>query len=285
VLAIAHALEESSTHPLARAVAAHAHQLGIPEVDASDVQEVAANGVRGTVGSEVCAIGKLAFAAEQAHVSAQVEQAVAEVAQLGATALVVTRGDEAIGVIGVADAIRPEAPAAMAELRGVARIKTLEMLTGDIRQAAEVVARQVGMTHAVSELLPDGKVQYVRDLQQQGEVVAMVGDGINDAPALATADLAITMGAAASDTALEVADVALLSDDLAQLPRFFALSVRTMHIVTENIVFAILVKALAFVLVIAGVAGMGAAVFADTGVALLVILNGLRLMVDSRQPW
>ncbi len=285
VLAIAHALEESSTHPLARAVAAHAHQLGIPEVGASDVQEVAANGVRGTVGSEACAIGKLAFAAEQAHVSAQVEQAVAEVAQLGATALVVTRGDEAIGVIGVADAIRPEAPAAMADLRGVARIKTLEMLTGDIRQAAEAVARQVGMTHAVSELLPDGKVQYVRDLQQQGEVVAMVGDGINDAPALATADLAITMGAAASDTALEVADVALLSDDLAQLPRFFALSVRTMHIVTENIVFAILVKALVFVLVIAGVAGMGAAVFADTGVALLVILNGLRLMVDSRQPW
>ena len=285
VLAVAHALEDASTHPLARAVVAHAHELGVDELPATQVQEVAANGVKGLVCDAPCAIGKLAFIEEEGTVTDEVRQAVASFSEQGATSLVVMGGGSAVGVIGVADTIRPEAKEAMAALKGCANIATLEMLTGDVRGAAEAVARSVGMTHAVSELLPDGKVQYVHDLQEAGEKVAMVGDGINDAPALATADLAITMGAAASDTALEVADVALLSDDLRQLPRFVELSVRTMHVVTENIVFAILVKALVFVLVVAGVAGMGAAVFADTGVALIVILNGMRLMLDSRSRW
>ncbi|MDO5709303.1 MAG: cation-translocating P-type ATPase, partial [Coriobacteriales bacterium] len=285
VLAVGHALEDSSTHPLARAVVVGAHELGVPEIEATDVQEIASNGVMGVVAGESCLIGKLAFVDEHGSVGTEVHDAVADLGLQGATALVVMRSTQVIGVIGVADTVRPEAAAAMAALKNTARVQTLEMLTGDIHQSAESIAKKIGMTHVVSELLPDGKVQYVRDLQADGQVVAMVGDGINDAPALATADLAITMGAAASDTALEVADVALLSDDLSQLPRFFALSVRTMHIVTENIVFAILVKALVFVLVIVGVAGMGAAVFADTGVALLVILNGMRLMVDSRSSW
>lgn len=285
VLAVAHALEDSSTHPLARAVVVRAHELGVPELEAADVQEIAANGVKGMVEGELCAIGKLAFAQEEGTVSPEAEAAVSELASQGATALVVMRAGKAVGVVGIADTIRPEAAEAMAGIRKAARVQTLEMLTGDIRQAAEAIAKPIGMTHVVSELLPDGKVQYVRDLQNEGQVVAMVGDGINDAPALATADLAITMGAAASDTALEVADVALLSDDLLQLPRFLTLSVRTMHVVAENVCFAILVKALVFVLVIAGVAGMGAAVFADTGVALIVILNGMRLMLDSTFTW
>ena len=285
VLAVAHALEDSSTHPLARAVVVRAHELGVPELEAADVQEIAANGVKGMVEGEPCVIGKLAFAQEEGTVSPEAEAAVSELASQGATALVVMRAGKAVGVVGIADTIRPEAAEAMAGIRKAARVQTLEMLTGDIRQAAEAIAKPIGMTHVVSELLPDGKVQYVRDLQHEGQVVAMVGDGINDAPALATADLAITMGAAASDTALEVADVALLSDDLLQLPRFLTLSVRTMHVVAENVCFAILVKALVFVLVIAGVAGMGAAVFADTGVALIVILNGMRLMLDSTFTW
>jgi len=285
LLAVANALEGASTHPLARAVVTKAHELGVAKLEAEGVQEIAANGVQAVVEGTPCAIGKLAFAQEQGLVSKAIEEAVDELASTGSTVLVVVRDGNALGVIGVSDTIRPEAPSAMDSIKKAANVKSLEMLTGDNRRAAEAVARQMGMTHAVSELLPDGKVQYVRDLQNEGEIVAMVGDGINDAPALASADLAITMGAAASDTALEVADVALLSDDLSQLPRFLELSVRTMHVVTENIAFAILVKALVFVLVIVGVAGMGAAVFADTGVALLVILNGMRLMLDSKLRW
>ena len=133
--------------------------------------------------------------------------------------------------------------------------------------------------------MPEDKLMRIDELQRQGAVVAMVGDGINDAPALAKADLGITMGAAASDTALEVADVALLSDSLELLPAFFDLAERTMNIVRENIAFAIGVKVLVFVLVALGYAGMGAAVFADTGVALIVVLNGMRLMRASKLRW
>ena len=286
VLALAHALEEASTHPLARAIVSRAHELNIPEVEAENVKEVAANGICGIVDGVTCSVGKPAFA--KGFVGEAADEAVAEVERLastGASALVVTCGPSVVGVIGVADTIRPTTNASMKELLAAANVRSLEMLTGDHAQAASAIAAQAGVTAVSAELLPEGKVERIRDLQAAGEKVAMVGDGINDAPALAAANLGITMGAAASDTALEVADVALLSDDLAQLPAFFRLSVHTMHIVTENIAFAILVKALVFVLVIAGVAGMGAAVFADTGVALSVILNGMRLMLDSRSRW
>ena len=286
VLALAHALEEASTHPLARAIVSRAHELGIPEVEATNVKEVASNGMCGIVEGTTCAIGKLAFAEGFAgDAPSDVRKAVERLAATGATALVVTCGQVIVGVIGVADTIRPTTSTAMGELLSAANVKRLEMLTGDHAQAAATIAAEAGLTAVSAELLPEGKVARIRELQTSGEKVAMVGDGINDAPALATANLGITMGAAASDTALEVADVALLSDDLAQLPAFFRLAVRTMHIVQENITFAILVKALIFVLVIVGVAGMGAAVFADTGVALIVILNGMRLMLDSRSRW
>jgi Cd2+/Zn2+-exporting ATPase len=159
------------------------------------------------------------------------------------------------------------------------------MLTGDNAYAARSMAAQVGIGRVSSELLPAGKLDRIGELQSSGEVVAMVGDGINDAPALAKADLGITMGAAASDTALEVADVALLSDSIKQLPEFFDLAVRTMNIVRENIAIAIGVKMVVFGLVILGLAGMGAAVFSDTGVALIVVLNGMRLMHKSKFRW
>ena len=199
----------------------------------------------------------------------------------GATSLVVMAAGRPMGVIAVADTIRETSRAALSDLRA-AGVSELEMLTGDNRHTAAVIAKEAGVTSVSAELLPEGKVERIRELHAKGDVVCMVGDGINDAPALAAADLGVTMGAAASDTALEVADVALLSDDLSKLPEFFRLSHRTMNVVRENVTFALVVKAVIMVLVIAGIAGMGAAVFADTGVALIVILNGMRLMTNTR---
>ena len=284
VLQIALTLEASSTHPLARAVVACAQEKGIPAGVTSRIEERAANGMLAEVDGVEYLVGKLAFAQEHAAVPNAVAEEVARLGAHGSTALVVCGGGQVAGVIGVSDTIRPVAASTMMRLAAEG-VNELEMLTGDNAHAAAAIAHQAGVTSYAAELLPDDKVAYVREAQRNGRVVAMVGDGINDAPALAAADLGITMGAAASDTALEVADVALLSDDLSQLPSFFALATKTMRVVRENIAFAIGVKVLVFVLVIAGVAGMGTAVFADTGVALIVILNGMRLMIDSKIRW
>ncbi|MCI1664917.1 MAG: cation-translocating P-type ATPase [Atopobiaceae bacterium] len=283
VLAVAAALEANSTHPLAKAVVERASADATP-VSATEVEEVVAGGMRGVVSGLPCSVGKPAFAALEGELGEEVTSAVDELTGTGATALVVMRDHAPLGVIGVADAIRESTPDALARLHDRDGISTLEMLTGDNRRAAQAVAATAGITQVAAELLPDGKVDEVRRLQAEGTKVAHVGDGINDAPALAAADLGITMGAAASDTALEVADVALLSGDLAQLPSFFELSHRTMNVVRENIVFAIAVKVVIMVLAVMGIANMYMAVFADTGVALIVILNGMRLMtkVDTR---
>jgi Cd2+/Zn2+-exporting ATPase len=270
---------------LARAVVAARDERHLPFALTSDVEELAANGMSGRVAGHSCTVGKLAFSQRNAVVEDAVVQAVERLGMQGATALVVTRDEQVIGVMGIADTLRESAAPTLAALESGKHPRSLEMLTGDNAYAARSMAAQVGIGRVSSELLPAGKLDRIGELQSSGEVVAMVGDGINDAPALAKADLGITMGAAASDTALEVADVALLSDSLEQLPTFFHLADRTMNVVKENIVFAIGVKLLVFVLVAMGVAGMGAAVFADTGVALLVVLNGMRLMRRSSRSW
>lgn len=285
VLAIAAALENSSTHPLARAVVSYAREQQLVVPQSSDVQELTAQGMRGIVGKRECIVGKVAFAQQNADVTSEVLETCERLGSAGATALVVVCERRVWGVVGIADTLRESVPSILDELGTKSMGSKLEMLTGDNAYAAQAIAQQAGIDEVAAELLPGDKLSRIGELQEQGEVVAMVGDGINDAPALAKADLGITMGAAASDTALEVADVALMSDDLNHLPLFFHLARRTMNIVRENIAFAIGVKVLVFVLVTLGLAGMGAAVFADTGVALLVVLNGMRLMRTSKGSW
>jgi Cd2+/Zn2+-exporting ATPase len=277
ILSLAASLESASTHPLARAVCEAAADKSLKLAEASDVSEVMAQGMSGTIAGAVVTCGKPSLA--NVAPSDDFRDAYERICNTGASALVVSVAGELAGIVGVADTLRENATEAIRALREDEGVATIEMLTGDNETAATAIGREAGVTHAVSGLLPGGKVAYVKDMQGAGATVAFVGDGINDAPALATADLGITMGAAASDTALEVADIALLSDDLSQLPRLMRLARRTMATVRVNIGFAIAVKAIVLALVVAGMAGMGAAVFADTGVALLVILNGMRLML------
>jgi len=199
----------------------------------------------------------------------------------GRTAVVVEDvccASRAYGV--VADTLRPEAPAVIRALKGMGILRTV-MLTGDNPAVAERVAQAAGVDEFQAGLLPHQKVEAVGTLLERYGTVAMVGDGVNDAPALARASVGIAMGAAGSDVALETADVALMGDDLWGLPRAVRLGRRVVAVIRQNVAFSLATKAAFLALAVAGVATLWMAVFADVGVSLLVILNGMHLMQDK----
>jgi Cd2+/Zn2+-exporting ATPase len=184
------------------------------------------------------------------------------------------------GLVAVADGVRAEARQALDDLRRLG-IEATVMLSGDNRGTAETIARQVGVTEVRAELLPDEKVGAIAELVDRYGQVAMVGDGINDAPALASASLGIAMGGAGSDATIETADIALLSDDLSRLPWLVRHSRKALAIIRQNIAFSLAVKALFVVLTFAGFASLWAAIAADMGATLIVIANALRLLGSS----
>jgi Cd2+/Zn2+-exporting ATPase len=195
----------------------------------------------------------------------------------GRTVIAVGNDDHVCGLLAVADAVRPEAAAVVAELRRLG-VEHLVLLTGDNRPTARAVADAVGIEEVAADLLPEDKVAAVEALVERWGGAAMVGDGVNDAPALARSTLGIAMGAAGSDAALETADVALMADDLGRLPWLIRHSRRTLRVIRQNVAFALGVKAAVFALALAGVATLWLAIAADMGASLLVIANGLRLL-------
>lgn len=194
----------------------------------------------------------------------------------GKTVVALASGKQMLALFGVADTLRATSRDAIAELHALG-VSTL-MLSGDNQHVAQAIAREAGIDDARGNQLPEDKLTAVRGLQQQGIVVGMVGDGINDAPALAQADIGFAMGAAGSDTAMETADVALMDDDLRKLPYFVRLARRTARVLWQNIGLALGIKVVFLALAIAGEASMWMAVFADMGASLLVVFNGLRLL-------
>ena len=280
LLAVALAVEEHSDHPLASAIVAGARErLGDAKgVSASDVKSITGRGVQAQVGGEAVHIGKPVLFSELhgAEMPAALDDANHKLVADGRTTMIVRKGGRFLGVIGVMDTPRPMAGAVMAELRKLG-IERLIMISGDNQKVAESVAKSVGLTEARGDLMPEQKVDAIKALRQAHGKVAMVGDGVNDAPAMANSTVGIAMGAAGSDVALETADVALMADDLAQLPFAVGLSRSTSRIIKQNLwvslgVVAVLIPATIFGL------NIGTAVLFHEGSTLLVVVNALRLL-------
>ena len=274
VLRLAGALEQGSEHSLAEAVlaAARAEKIALPP--ATEFQAMAGRGVQAVIGGRTYFLGGERLARERGALNRQTADVLRNLEEQGKTTLLLADESGPLGVLAAADQVRAEAADAVAALHAKG-IRTV-MLTGDNPRAARAVAVQVGVDDHWASLLPEDKVRVVRELEEKGERVIFVGDGVNDAPALAAATVGVAMGAAGTDVALETADVALMADDLSKLPLALAMSRKTLRIIKENIAFSIAVKAVFVVLAVAGWATLWMAVAADMGSSLAVIANGLR---------
>jgi Cd2+/Zn2+-exporting ATPase len=269
-------LEAQSSHPLARALLAEAAARGVTVSSAQNVTVLSGRGVEGIVNDQQVTVASHAHFDEYIPHQASVCQLADEMAAQGKTVILVRHDDEVCALFGVADVPRDNARQAVADLKARDDVRIV-MLTGDNPTVAAEIGRQVGVDEVRAGLLPEEKVSAVAALAEEYGTVAMVGDGVNDAPALARADVGIAMGGAGSAQAMETADVVLMGDDLAQLPFIVRLSRKTRAIVTANIAFALAVKAVIFALATAGLATLWMAVVADVGASLAVILNGMRL--------
>ncbi len=271
------ALEARSGHPLAHAILEHAAKLGIVAAPATELRLLPGRGAAGRFGGKEFWVGSHRLLAERGQETPAIRGRLEAIAAAGRSAVVVGNDDHVCGLVAVADGVRERAGATVAALRALG-VDRVAMLTGDHRATAEAIARELGIDEIAAELLPDEKVERVRALVARHRAVAMVGDGINDAPALAEATLGIAMGGAGTDAALETADVALLSDDLSRIPWLVGFSRRARAILRQNITFALAVKA-AFALATAfGLATLWGAIAADLGATLLVVANALRLL-------
>lgn len=271
------ALELRSEHPLAQAIVRHTEALGIAPIPADDVQIIQGKGVSGQFNGRLFWLGSHRFLEERMQETPAMHDRLNELASTGRSVIVVGNDDHVCGFIALADEVRSTTRDTLQSLRDLG-IQHLVMLTGDNAATASVVAKRVGIDEIRSELLPQDKVLAVEELVRKYQTVAMIGDGVNDAPALARASIGIAMGAAGTDAAIETADIALMTDDLSRLPWLIGHSRRTLSIIRQNIVFSLAVKLLFVGLTFAGVATLWSAIAADTGASLLVIFNGLRLL-------
>lgn len=270
------AIERGSEHPLAAAILRAAGRDGIGSTPTASFEALPGRGARAVVdGRQLWAGGPRLAANEGAAVPPEVDEAHAR----GETAVLLGQGDRVLAVFGLADTVRPEAAAMLLRLRDL-EISTT-MLTGDAERVAQAVGQQVGISSIRAGLLPEDKLVAVRDLADDRGGVAMVGDGVNDAPALAGATVGVAMGAAGSDVALESADVALMGDELDRLPEAIDHSRRALRIMRQNVVISLATKAVFVLLAPLGLVTLVVAIAADMGVSLLVTLNGLRLLKSS----
>jgi Zn2+/Cd2+-exporting ATPase len=271
------AMEMHSDHPLAKAIVEYADTRGIRPQPAETFSITVGKGATARLNGKDYWLGSHRLLEERGQETPAVHDEIEALARTGRTVVVIGNETHVCGFLALADRIRAESKATVAEMRQ-AGIEHVVMLTGDNRGTAEVIGRETGVAEVRADLLPADKLDAIGKLVEQYKDVAMIGDGINDAPALSRATLGIAMGAAGSDTAMEAADVALMSDDLSKIPWLIRHSRRMMGIILANIALSLGVKAVFVVLTVLGHASLWAAIAADMGVSLLVIVNALRLL-------
>ena len=272
---LAAALAGRSDHPVSKAIA-QGLALPLPIIEAADFKALAGRGVQGTVDGRVCVLGNHRLIEERGQCSPEIEARLAAHEAQGHTVTLLADERGVLAVFAVADTIKESSRQAVAELKALG--VTPVMLTGDNSATAQSIAAQAGISDAQGNLLPEDKLAAIKRLQQRHGATGMTGDGINDAPALAQADIGFAMGAAGTDTAMEAADVVIMNDDLRRIPETIRLSHKTHTVLWQNISLALGIKAVFMVLALFGTATMWMAVFADMGATLLVVANGLRLI-------
>lgn len=284
MLELAAAVERLSEHPLGIAVVEHAEGLGIPPLEdgaVSELESVPGRGLRAVVQGQTMWIGNEPLLVEQGiPVPEHMRVTADELRDAGKTLMFIAT-DRTLGIIAVADVIRPVAPAVIKELHRLGVKKTI-VLTGDNERAARAISRQVGIDEWRAQLLPEEKLTAIKELQAQGLRVAMVGDGVNDAPALATADIGVAMGAAGTDVALETSDVVLMADDLTKLPYAMELSRKARRIIRQNLTFALGVIVVLVIGTLMGEVPLPVGVVGHEGSTIIVVTNGLRLLRFAR---
>ncbi|PEF36781.1 heavy metal translocating P-type ATPase [Bacillus sp. AFS094228] len=277
LLSIALTLEDYSTHPIAKAIVGYANEKGIQPKIGELFRSIVGKGVQATIEGNIYYGGNLKLFEEMNVSLDDVKNHVQEIQNKGKTVVIIGTQHQVIGIIAVSDIIREKTASTLKALKQSGVNQTV-MLTGDNEGSAKMIASEANVTRYFADLLPEDKVDSIKKLQNEGHKVAMVGDGINDAPALATADLGIAMGGAGTDTAMETADIVLMADNLDKLPHTIKLSRKALTIIKQNIWFSVIIKVIALALIFPGWLTLWMAVLSDTGAALIVILNALRLL-------
>jgi Cd2+/Zn2+-exporting ATPase len=277
VLEVAAALESRSEHPIGRAIVSQARSDGFRVDPGEGFRALPGMGAEAMVAAEPALVGSHRLFEQRQRCTPALHARVEALEERGATPVLVELGGTALGVIGLAHEVRPGSREAVDALRREG-VEHVVLLTGDLASNADAVRRAAGLDEACAELLPDDKVTHVARLRARHGAVAMVGDGVNDAPALAAADVGIAMAAAGTAVALETADVALMADDLGKLPYAVRLARAALANIRVNVAMALGLKLLFVALAVAGLATLWLAVLADTGASLLVTANSLRLL-------
>lgn len=278
-LSIISALEILSQHPLASAILKEAdrRESNYQMIDIMNFKSVTGKGIKGDYQGATYFVGSPKLFDSELIRQASVMKNYEKLQEQGKTVMIFGTAQNILAIIAVADELRKSSSEVIAKLHQLGIEHTI-MLTGDNIRTAKSIGEQVGVTDIKGDLMPQDKLDYIKELKEKYGKVAMVGDGVNDAPALASATVGIAMGGAGTDTALETADVALMGDDLQKLPFIVNLSRKTLKIIKQNITFSLSIKFLALLLIIPGWLSLWIAIVADMGATLLVTLNGLRLM-------